>query len=209
MASARTFKLGPRALLAGDGGLLTTAVFAVVLGASLLWASGATIGFAVTALAPLLAWWLHGRRVDGTATLGAILGFIAGGVVVFAALALGLPFGMSGTNIPGAVWVGVAVVAAAYLVAIVRLDVDALRDLSPQRRTHVWLDILRLLATVVYVAFIVGAIVWTRGSPDVDRVRSLADLLAPGALGAAAVMGADLMVRRHERRSHGRLISGV
>jgi hypothetical protein len=209
MASARTFKLGPRALLAGDGGLLTTAVFAVVLGASLLWASGATVGFAVTALAPLLAWWLHGRHVDGTATLGAILGFIAGGVAVFAALALGLPFGQSGTNIPGAVWVGVAVVAAAYLVAIARLDVDALRDLSPQRRTHVWLDILRLLATVVYVAFIVGAIVWTRGSPNVDRVRSLADLLAPGALGAAAVMGADLMVRRHERRSHGRLISGV
>jgi hypothetical protein len=56
MASARTFKVGPRALLAGDGGLLTSAVFAVTVGASLLWASGAGVGFAFTALAPLLAW---------------------------------------------------------------------------------------------------------------------------------------------------------
>ena len=64
-----------------------------------------------------------------------------------------------------------AVVVAAYLVVIVWLDVDALRDLSPQRREHVRLDIVRLLATVVYVAFVVGWIVWARGlTPDIDRV---------------------------------------
>ena len=214
MASARTSKVGPRALLAGDGGLLTAAVFALVVWLpSLLWESmGAGIGIAGivgTALAPLLAWRLHVRHVDGTATLGAILGFIAGVVVLFVALALGLPFGLDGTNIPGVVAVGVAVLAAAYLVAIVWLDVDALRDLSPQRRRHVWLDIFRLLATVVYVAFIVAVIVRATGASNVDQVQVLVVLVGPGALGAAAVMGADLMVRRGERRSHGHLVPGV
>jgi hypothetical protein len=214
MASARTFKVGPRTVQAGDGGLLTAAVFALVVWLpSLLWESmGAGIGIAGivgTALAPLLAWRLHVRHADGTATLGAILGFIAGVVVLFVALALGLPFGLDGTNIPGVVVVGVAVLAAAYLVAIVWLDVDALRDLSPQRRTHVWLDILRLLATAVYVAFIVAVIVRATGASNVDQVQVLVVLVGPGALGAAAVMGADLMVRRGERRSHGRLVPGV
>jgi hypothetical protein len=157
----------------------------------------------------MLAWWLHGRHVDGTATLGATLGLIAGGVVLIVVLALGLPFGLSGTNIPGAVVIGMAVVAATYPVAIVWLDVDALRDLSPQRHVHVRLDILRLLATVVYVAFIVGWIVWARGASNVDQVQALLLPVGPGALGAAAVTGADMMVRRHEQRSRGQLVSGV
>jgi hypothetical protein len=104
---------------------------------------------------------------------------------------------------------GVAVLAAAYLVAIVWLDVDALRDLSPQRREHARLDIVRLLATAVYVAFIVGEIVWATGASNVDQVQVLVVLVGPGALGAAAVMGADLVVRRHEQRSRGHLVPGA
>ena len=212
MASARTFKVGPRTVQAGDGGLLTAGAVGIVVGLdSLLGSAGmlAAVGFAIVLLAPLLAWWLHGRHVYGTATLGAILGFVVGGVVLFAALALGLPFGLDGTNIPGVVVLGVAVLAAAYLIAIVWLDVDALRDLSPKRRTHVRLDIVRLLATAVYVAFIVGEIVWATGASNVDQVQVLVVLVGPGALGAAAVMGADLVVRRHEQRSHAHLVPGA
>jgi hypothetical protein len=219
MASARTVKVGPRALLAGDGGLLTAGLVGLVLGLDSLGAGlPAVLGFAVVLLAPLLAWGLHGRHVDGTATLGAILGFIAGVLVLIAGLALlgivtgvlGLEdvFGLSQGNLPVAL---VALVAVPYLAVTAWLVVDALRDFSPRRRRYVWLDILRLLATVAYVAFIVGVIVWTTGSPSplTDRVPVFLSLVGPGALGAAAVTVADLLVRRHEQRSHGNLVSGV
>ncbi len=206
--------MGPRALLAGDGGLLTAGLVGIVLGLDSLGAGmPAVVGFAAVLLGPLLAWYLHGRHVDGTAALGAVLGFIAGLVVLIAVLALAGILGLTQGNIPGAVWVEVVVVLAVYLAASVWLDVDALRDLSPQRRTHVRLDIVRLLATAGCVAFIVGEIVWATGSlsPDVDQVPVLLVLVGPGALGAAAAMGADLMVRRHEQRSqaHPPLISGA
>ncbi len=209
MASARTFQVGPRALLAGDGGLLTAATVGIGVGLYALgvgWLS--PLGMVALLLTPPLAWYLHGRHVDATATLGAVLGGIVGAVVAFLAVnGLGSLFGMSQTNLPGPV---VAVVVAAYLAVAAWLAVDALRDLSPQRRTHVRLDIVRLLATVAYVAFVVGWIVWARGlSPDVDRVQALALLYEPGAMGAAAVTGADLLARRHERRSHGHLVSGA
>jgi hypothetical protein len=108
------------------------------------------------------------------------------------------------------VWVVVAVIAAASLALAAWLAVDAVRDLSPQRREHVRLDIVRLLATVAWVAFIVGWVVWARGlSPDADRVAALATLCGSGAMGAAAVTGADLLVRRRERRSHRHLVPGA
>jgi hypothetical protein len=219
MASARTFKVGPRALLAGDGGLLTAGLVGFIMGlASLDAGLPAVFGLAVVLLGPLLAWLLRGRVVDGTATLGAVLGFIAGTVVVIAVLtALGLvtgvlglegTFGLSQDNLPVAL---VALVAVPYLAVAGLLDVDALRDLSRRRREHVWLDICRLLATVAYVALIVGVIVWTTGSPSplTDRVPVFFSLVGPGALGAAAATGADLLVRRHERRSRGHLVSGA
>ena len=212
MASARTFKVGPRALQAGDGGLLTAAAIAIVVGLPALLVH--TLGgwgvlvVAAVLLAPLLAWSLYGRHVDVTATLGAILGFIVGAVVAFLAVgALGSLLGMSQENLS---WTAVTVVVAASLAVAVWLTVDALRDLSPRRREHVRLDIVRLLATVAYAAFVVGWIVWARGlTPDQDRVEALALLYLPGAMGAAAVTGADLLVRRHERRSHGHLVSGA
>lgn len=215
MASARTFKAGPRALLAGDGGLLAAAAFAVVVGLLALlmdaFDGSGPVGVLVVAVllfAPLLAWWLHGHHVDVTATLGAILGFIAGAIVAFLAVA-GIS-GLLGLSQGHLSWASVAAVVAVSLAVAVWLDVDALRDLSPHLRTHVRLDVLRLLATVAYVAFVVGWIVWARGlTPEQDRVRALTLLYEPGAIGAAAVMGADLLVRRHERRGHRHLVSGA
>jgi len=215
MATARTSKVGPRALLAGDGGLLAAAAFAIVVGLLTLLVHAVdgsgpwgVLVVAVLLLAPLLAWWLHGHHVDVTATLGAILGFIGGAIVAFLAVAgIGSLLGMSQGHLS---WAAVAAVVAASLAVAVWLDIDALRDLSPHLRTHVRLDVLRLLATVAYVAFVVGWIVWARGlTPEQDRVKALTLLYEPGAIGAAVVMGADLLVRSRERRSHRHLVSGA
>lgn len=227
MASTRAQRWGPRAALAGDAGLLTAAAagWALVpgalepgvsglLGSVLLWA-----GIAALLFLPLLAWWIHGRPADGTATLGAIVGFAVGAAVVFGALwlvviaraifgASNVVLGGSDLGVPWVMVAGVAVVVVAYLVGIAWLDVDALRDLL-RRRTHVWLDVLRLLATVAYVAVLVEVFGWFAGSPapEVDRVPILVFLLAPGVMGAAAATGADLLVRNHEKHSRAQLIT--
>ncbi len=209
MTSARTFKVGPRALLAGDGGLLAAGTAGIVIGLDSFGARlPAAVGLAAVIFAPLLAWLLHGRRVDATATLGAILGFIVGAVVAFLAVnAMGSLLGLSQGDLS---WAAVGVVAAASVAVAVCLCGDALRDLSPQRREHVLLDILRLLGTVAYVAFVVGWIVEARGlTPEQDKVQALALLYEPGAMGAAAVLGGDLLVRRRERRSHRHLVSSA
>ena len=89
MATARTFKVGPRALLAGDGGLLMAGACAVLAPLAFL-NEGATIPLMLVGLlAPMLAWWVHGRLVDGTATLGAVLGVVAGAAIAVALLLLG------------------------------------------------------------------------------------------------------------------------
>jgi len=226
MASARTFKVGPRALLAGDGGLLMAAACAVVMGLALLLGSVphapivvGIIGMAVAVFAPLLAWRLHGRHADGSATGGALLGYITGGALLFLLLMLGAivariatAVGLFATaddagNVVGLI--AVVAIVVAYLVVVAWLDVDALRDLSPQRRTHAWLDVARLLATAACVAYLVGVIVWATGASDVDDVGLILLLVAPGAIGAAVVTVADVMVRRDEQGSHAHLISGA
>jgi hypothetical protein len=212
MASVRTFKVGPRTVLASDGGLFAAGAVGIILGLNAIGVPmPAFVGVAALLLAPLLAWYLHGRHVDGMATVGAILGFVAGVGALFAALAVGALLGMSNAHIPAAVWVALGIVGAVYLVAIVWLDIDALRDLSSKRREHAWLDILRLLTTVAYIAFVAGWAIWAVGSltPDVDRVPLLVFPVGPGILGAAAVAIAELAVRRHEQRSHGHLASGA
>jgi uncharacterized membrane protein len=105
--------------------------------------------------------------------------------------------------------VGVAI-AALYLVAASWLDIAALRDLAPARRTHVVLDIARLVATVAYAAYVAGVILLVTAGSDTDAGMSTVLLLAvSGSVGAVVVTVADLVVRRDSQRSRGRLISGV
>ena len=223
MTSARSLKVGPRAVLGGDGGLLTAAALGVVMELVSLIGTGSHVSnvavmiglAAVGFLAPLLAWWLHGRRIDGTATAVAVAGYLASAVLVFAlvmilamidkaAAAIGL---FATVDDAAATLESIAAIAVfvAYLAAVVWLAADGLRDLSSRRRTHVPLDIARLVATVVYVAFCVGVIVM--GPSDTLRGDIAVFLLAPGAMGAVVVTVADLMVRPDERRSHAHLIS--
>ena len=177
---------------------MTAAALTVVAGVGLLFGTGShasnvavmTCMAAAALLGPLLAWRLHGRPLDGTATLGALLGFVIGVVIVVTIIPLFL-------------------VAVAFLGAIVWVDAEALRDLSPQRRAHLWLDITRLLATLVQAAYLVGVIVYARGTSDVDGVGFLLLLVAPATVGAAVVTVAGMLVRSSGQRSGGHLISGA
>jgi len=219
MASARTFKVGPRAVLAGDGALLMATACAVLVPLADLYEAAAIPFMAVGLLAPLLAWWLHERRVDRTATGGAVLGYLTGvglamGLVlltVIAILAL-TAVGQSATSVDAGRVLGqiqVVVIAVAYLALAAWLDVVALRDLSAKRREHTGLDIPRLVTTVAGAAYLVGVIDWATGHPQFDYIGMILALGGCGIVGAAVVTVADLMVRDHERRSHGQLVWSV
>jgi hypothetical protein len=226
MSSARILEMGPRAALAGDGGLLLAAACAIVMGLATLLGSVphvpvvvVGIGTVVAVFAPLLAWRLHGRHVDGSATVGACLGYITGGVLLFLLLMLGAivarivtAVGLFASSDDAGKVVGIVAVVAimvAYLAAVAWLDVDALRDLSPKRREHARLDVTRLVATVAFVAYLAGVIVWATGASNVEDVGLILLLVAPGTIGAAVVTVADMFMRSSEKRTHGHLISGV
>ncbi|MGE5229148.1 MAG: hypothetical protein ACM3MJ_05435 [Deltaproteobacteria bacterium] len=182
------------------------------------------LGLGVVVCAPLAAWRLHGRRVDGSSTAGAVLGDFAG----FASLWVVLPVaGLLGHAVAdivslaggsmswgeGAGAVGI-VAAVLVLAAAVWLDVGAVRDLV-RARGHVWLDVARLAATVAYAAWVAGVIVQVMlkpGSPQHQAnagMETVLYLVMPVVFGAAAATGADLMVRRQQKRPRARLMSGV
>jgi uncharacterized Tic20 family protein len=219
MASARALKLRPHAILAGDGALLMAAACAVLAPLATLSEVAAFPLMAVGLLAPLLVWWLHRRRVDRTATGGAVLGYLVGvglalGLVALTVIVLLLltALGLSATSDDAGRLLGqiqVVVIAAAFLALAAWLDVDALRDLSAKRREHAGLDVARLIATVAGVAYLVGVIVRATGHPEFDYIGMILFLGGCGIVGAAVVTVADLMVRRHEQHSHGHLVPGA
>ena len=140
MASVRTFKVGPRALLAGDGALLMASACAVLAPLALLIEAGAIPVIVVGLLAPLLAWWLHGRRVDRTATGGAALGYLTGMGLTLGLVALTViviltltAVGLSATSVDAGrvlAQIQIVIIAVAYFALAAWLDVVALRDLS-------------------------------------------------------------------------------
>ena len=214
MAFARAFKVGPRALFAGDGALLMATACAVLAPLALLAEAGAIPLMVVGLLAPLLAWRLHGRRVDRRATGGAVLGYLTGMGLTLGLVALTViviltltVVGLSATSVDAGRVLGqiqVVLIAVAYLALAAWLDVVALRDLAAKRREHAGLDVARLVATVAGVAYLVGLVVWATGHPQFDYIEMILFLGGCGIVGAAVVTVADLMVR-----SHGQLVSGV
>ena len=219
MASTRALKVGPRALLAGDAGLLMAAACAVLAPFGYLFEGVAIPLMVVGLLAPLLAWWLHGRHVDRPATGGAVLGVLAGVVLLFVLLMLTVlviltltAVGLSATAVDAGNLLGqiqVVVIVVAYLALATWLDVDALRDLAAQRREHAGLDVARLVATVAGVAYLVAVLVWATGHPEFDYIGMILSLGGCGIVGAAVVTVADMDVRHDGQRSHGQLVSGV
>ena len=219
MTSARTLKLGPYAVLAGDGALFMAAACAVLAPLATLSEVAAFPLMAVGLLAPLLVWWLHRRRVDRTATGGAVLGYLVGAGVALGLVALTVivllaltVVGVSAASDDAGRLLGqiqVVVIALAFLALAAWLDVDALRDLFAKRRAHVWLDIARLVATVAGVAYLGGVVVWATGHPQFDYIGMILSFGGCGIVGASVVTVADVMVKRHEHGNHGRLVSGA
>ena len=219
MKVSRLLNVGPRAGLAGDGALIMAAACAVLAPLSSL-AEGATFPLmAVGLLAPLLAWRLHRRAVDGPATIGAVFSYLAGVMCALALLMvlavlglllslLGMPSITDGSGSGGPIYAGV--VAAALLVLALWLDVDALRDLLAKQE-HVWLDVTRIVATVAVVAYSFGAFVYAAAHPEFDYIGAILSIGGCGVVGAVVVAVADLWVRRHQHQADGsgRLLSGV
>lgn len=208
-----------RAVLAADGCLLTAGAFslgqALALGIDSLagvgplgngstgvWATAIEsiswfISVVGVVIGPLAAWLLHGRRVDWTTTLGALVGYALGGVAVFAlTLLAALPMWVvhlaTGSEYGGAI-AYLAVVAAAFLVLVGWLVFDAARDAAPQRREHPWLDLARLLAAVSAVGFSLVVVIFTITGSGFDP-DALVFVLATGVLGAAVVTTAELAI---------------
>jgi hypothetical protein len=219
MKAVRVFTIGPRAGLAGDGALIMAAACAVLAPLATLLQNAFLPLMAIGILAPLLAWRLHGRRVDAPATTGALLGYAAGagfalalllvlGGIARALTAVGLPTGDNGSGVGGPVLAGVVV--AAFLVLAVWLDIDALRDLFAKPREHVGLDVARIVATVAGVAYFVGVFLWAAAAPGFDYIGAALSVGGCGAVGAAVVTVADIMVkRRGQPAGDGHLLSGV
>jgi hypothetical protein len=230
MCATRTLRAGRRTILAGDGGLLTAGALAAAAGlvvalGSVLHAptvGAGILGLVVVLCAPLAAWHLHGRRVNESSTAGAVLGDIAGFALLWVVLPVGGLLGHAVADIvslaggsmswgQGAGAVGIAA-AALFLAAAVWLDVGAARDLV-RAREHAGLDVARLAATAAYAAYVVGVIVLVTLKPGPPQDQGNAGmgtvlfLVMPVVFGAAAVTGADLMVRREQKRPRGRLLS--
>jgi hypothetical protein len=226
MTTARSAARRALAILAADGGLFTTAAFAVALGAGVAagtgsHASNVAVGAGLTAaaaLGPLTVWLLHGRHAGFAATLAALLGYVAGGAAVFAMLLLsgvvmraGRAAGVFTTTEDGSSVVGhvaAALLAAALLGLCGWAGSAAVRDLLPGRREHLRLDAARLVAGSLCVAYVALVLARVATGPGANAgMNAMLMLAGPLLTGAAVVTVADLMTA-DDRRSTPRAGSG-
>jgi len=221
-----------RVMLAADGCVITAGAFAAMIGAAFgLDALGvaplaepggngldlflSTISWLLQVggllLGPIIVWRLHDRRLDRTAIIAGIAGFAIGGALVMPVAMLGAFFDwfvglFTTTQFVGAIGYLVLLVLA-FLVATVWADVDAFRDLSAAHRSHVRLDVGRLVATAAAAVF--AGIVIAMMFAGEDAVEALAFLLLAAFLGAAVVTIADLVVRLIENRVDRQAAAGI
>lgn len=195
-----------RRALAADALLLTTATAAALLGLLTLveeqvgdsgwysWTSSLLI-LAVVLVCPWVAWRLHGGRTSGSSILGAAIGFLGGGFVLWVLLLLVGVVSLAVSWLSGdRVSEGLAafvVVAAVLLAVLAALDTDAARDLARGRR-HLGADVARIGATVVGVVTAAGAIWYAVANPGQQPAELLAFGLAAGVVGAVVALGADV-----------------
>ena len=217
--------------LAGDGCLITAGTFALMMGAAFVleWLGvvplgeprGSGISLVLSFLSwllqvgsfvvgPLLAWRLHGRRFGKADVPGLIVGFPVGGALVMPLAILGPLIDwfvglFSPAKYAGAIGY-LAFVVFAFLAVLVLVDVDALRDLSMTRRSHLPLDVGRLMATVAVVAFAsVGAAKMIAGE---GALEASVFLLLAAIQGASVVVVADVVAGLIAKRAHTREATG-
>lgn len=195
-----------RRALVGDALVLTAAVSAALLGLITLlaeevgdsgwysWTSSAVL-LGVVLICPSIVWRTHGHRDSTSSALGAGVGLVGGGWVLWALLMLVAGVGlvvsrMSGGAVSEAL-ASLLLVSALLVALVVALDVDAIRDLA-RNRAHVGTDATRLVATLLAVGTAAASIWYAVANPGQEPAELLAFGLAAGVVGAAVVLGADL-----------------
>ncbi len=193
-----------RRTLAADALLLTTAAAAAVLGLITLveeevgdsgwysWVSSLAM-LGVVLVCPYVVWRLHGRRDTRSSTVGASVGLLVGGGVLWVLLMAVALFVLAVSWAAGVSEGLVALVLVGGLLTalVVGLDVDALRDLAGEHR-HVGTDVARLAATVAALATAAGALWYASVNVGQEPAVLLAFGLAAGVVGAVAALGADV-----------------
>jgi len=211
MSSFKSVVTKERGALAGDACLVTAAAFGLTMGVIALtfmpegdppevttWVQlfSAMFSLAVVIVGPLIAWRLHGRRLTWMAVLGAVVGgFVIGNVVGMLAAVVLVPLvllvtSVSGSEIAGLVAV-VVVFGGAFVALLVWLVVDGVRDLSPSRREHPRLDVVRLISAAVLVVFAIGVGIWTARNPGDESGEAILFAIMAGVGAAMIVTGAE------------------
>ena len=208
---------GGRLALCVDAFLYTGALFLLTQGlagiATILVARFGSTGavefaglllMAVSLLAgALLAWRLHGHELRGKSWLGMVAGVVIGGPLMiaafFALFAVGrfIPNPIPSVEGP---WGVVLVLLVAVVVFLAVPIVDAFRDLSARRRTHVRLDWMRLVAFAIIAVAVVATTAY--GIRTGSEVAEAGIFMVPVAAAAAcAVFGADLFEAWRARKA--------
>lgn len=203
-----------RGELAADGLLLTAGAFAALAGIGFVieWMTPGSIETAGLALGivlwllsvsgfvvgPVLAWRLHGRRLDTRGITALVIGlFVGNGAMYLMAMVVaGLSF-LLGLFFQGEFTgpiIMLSLVALGMAAIVVRLIAGAVRDLAAERN-HVTLDIWRIVALVAVIAFVVGSVLRQIAVPGEGVIEADVFMIAGGVVGGASVLAADLTAR--------------
>ncbi len=200
-----------RLVLAGDGALITGAALASVIAVALLVAWGVgdrevpvalqllngPLSLAAAIGGPIAAWLLHRRRITPPAVLGALLAGPVVGIVFGLFVASSTLLGwvlrpLSDADYIGPLVAGI-VVAAAFAVFMGWLGVSTIGDLRDERPGRRRLELVRLVALGIVVAYSVTIVVLAVVGPTAEIGEAIAFMLVGAISGGLAVLMADLM----------------
>ncbi|HEY3317765.1 MAG TPA: hypothetical protein VGK50_05030 [Coriobacteriia bacterium] len=171
MGLERSDTLRERFELAGDGALITAAMFSAFTSIALLLSApfeqsevpvavqlmSAVAVFVPGVAGPVVAWLMHGRRISLVAVLGAMAGVPVAGVVLLAFALLTFVLGWIVSPISRADYAGplagVGLLTIGFFVLVGRLVIAAVRDLASKGPSRRALAIARVLSAVVVTAF--------------------------------------------------------
>lgn len=205
-----------RLRLIADGSLITAGAFALMMGAAfglqalgvapLGEPQGSGVGYALSTMSwllqvggfiagPAIAWLLHGWRFNRSSVISLAIGYLVGGVFVVPVVMAGALLDWVVQLVANVEFIGaivyLALLVLAFLTIVVWLDADAVRNLRLPERTHVALDIVRLVSTAAVAVFagVVVALVFA----GQDAVEALAFMLMAAVQGAGVIAVADVV----------------
>lgn len=169
--------------LVGDASLFTAASFCLL---------AVIAGPLALVIGPAMAWLLHQRRFNVASLLSEIvglllsLGVIGGGYLIVVTLLNTLwPESKQDFTAPLIVFIGLS---SLFLMLIIGLDVEGLRDLLSARRQHLQLDYARLIATGVIVVFAIIIALGQRFYPETEIGDAGVFALGAALIGAATML---------------------